>query len=83
MHHRPNAMAIADSPRRFCPCGAVTEHPSGLCRKCHARMTWRRHKARPRRRTVRRRSGRPARDRARLVAYAASMSGPTGTEADL
>ena len=81
MHHSLIIMAMAGDRRRFCPCGAVTEHPSGLCRKCHARMTWRRHNTRPRRRTTRRRSGRQARDRARVLA--ASMFHPTGKEADL
>jgi hypothetical protein len=83
MHHLLIAMAMAADRRRFCPCGAVTEHPSGLCRKCHARMTWRRRNTRPRRRTTRRRSGRQARDQARVLAFAASMFHPTGKEADL
>jgi hypothetical protein len=83
MHHPLITMAMADDRRRFCPCGAVTEHPSGLCRKCHARMTWRRHNTRPCRHTVRRRSGRQARDRARVLAFAASMFRPTEKEADL
>lgn len=83
MNHPLIVMTMADDRRRFCPCGAVTEHPSGLCRKCHARMAWRRHNTRPRRRTVRRRSGRLARDRARVLAMAASRFRPIGKEADL
>lgn len=76
-------IALAEDRRRFCPCGAVTEHPYGMCRKCHARMTWRRHKTQSRRHTVGRRSSRLARDRARALAFAASRFRPTGTEADL
>jgi hypothetical protein len=83
MHHSLIIMAMASDRHRFCLCGALTEHPSGLCRKCHARMTWRRHNTRPRRRTIRRRSGRQARDRARVLAFAASMFNPTRKEADL
>jgi hypothetical protein len=79
MHYPLIIMAMASDRRRFCPCGAVTEHPSGLCRKCHARMTWRRHNTRPRRRTGHRRSGRQA----RVLALAASMFHPTEKEADL
>jgi hypothetical protein len=74
MQHPLIVTAVATTDRRrSCPCGAVTEHPGGLCRKCHARMAWRRHNTRLRRRTVRRRSGRRARDRARVLALAASM----------
>ena len=76
-------IALAEDRRRFCPCGAVTEQPYGMCRKCHARMTWRRHKTGPRRRTGRRRSGRLARDRARAFAFTVSMFRQTGEEADL
>jgi hypothetical protein len=34
--------ALADDRHRQCPCGAVAERPDRLCRKCHARMSWRR-----------------------------------------
>ena len=76
-------IALAEDRRRFCACGAATEPPYGMCRKCHARTTWRRHNTRPRRHTVRRRSGRLARDRARALALTASMFRKVGKEADL
>ncbi len=77
------AIAVAEDRRQFCPCGATTEHPPGLCRKCRARMTWRRRNAQPRRRTARRRLGRRARDRARALASSASTFRATEEEADL
>lgn len=65
---------LAEQRRWSCPCGAAPEHPHGLCRKCHARMTWRRRTAETARRAARRRRrGRQARERARLVTLAASM----------
>jgi CDGSH-type Zn-finger protein len=81
--HYSITIALAEDGHRFCRCGAASEHPYGMCRKCHARMTWRRHKTRPRRRTVRRRSGRLARDRARILTFAKSSFRTTGKEADL
>lgn len=76
-------IALAEDRRRFCPCGAATEHPYSMCRKCHSRMTWRRHKTQSRRRAVRRRSGRLARDRARALTLAASTFRNAGKEVDL
>jgi hypothetical protein len=76
------AIAHAEDQCRFCPCGASPESARGLCRKCCARMTWRRHNARPRRRFARRRFGRRARDRARILSDT-TMFDPTGTEARL
>ena len=70
----PNLIAaLAEDRRKSCPCGAVTGQPCGLCRKCLARMVWRRRTSRPARRAVRRRADRPARDRAWVFAVAASM----------
>jgi len=74
---------LVEDRRRSCPCGATPEHAHGLCRKCHARMTWRRRTAEVTRRVARRRRrGRQARERARLAALAASMV-RTGRGADL
>ena len=83
MNHPLITIVIAEHQRRSCPCGAAAEHAYGLCRKCHARMEWRRRNARPRRRNARRRSGRRARDRARVLASTASMFRATGNEVDL
>jgi hypothetical protein len=46
--------ALADERHRQCPCGAVAERPDRLCRKCHARMLWRRKTTRTSRRAARR-----------------------------
>lgn len=74
MHSSLIFLLAEDWHRRSCPCGAISEHPYGLCRKCHARMTWRRRTAETTRRAARRRRrGRQVRERARLVALAASM----------
>ena len=51
--------ALADERRRQCPCGAVAERPDRLCRKCHARMTWRRKTTRTSRRAARRLAAHP------------------------
>jgi hypothetical protein len=32
--------------RLQCPCGARAENAYGICRKCRARLTWNRRKAR-------------------------------------
>lgn len=77
------AIALAEDRRRFCPCGASAESARGLCRKCRARTAWRRHNTRPRRRFARRRFGRRARDRARILSDATTMFDPAGTEARL
>ena len=70
----PNLIAaLAEDRCKVCPCGAVTGQPCGLCRRCLARMGWRRCTSHPSRHTVRRRSDRPARDRAWIYAVAASM----------
>ena len=65
--------ALAEDRRKSCPCGAVTGQPCGLCRKCLARVDWRRCGSRPSRRAVRRRTGRQARGSAWIFAVAASL----------
>lgn len=80
----PSTIALpADNQRRSCPCGAVPEHPYGLCRKCYAGMVWRRHKSGSARRTSRRRRGRQSRERARILALASSVVHANGRGADL
>jgi hypothetical protein len=61
---------LAEDRRRQCPCGAVAEQPYGLCRKCHARMIWRRKTTRATRRAARRQA---AGHGARLLACAMSL----------
>lgn len=74
MHPTLVPLLTEDRHRQSCPCGAVPEHPYGLCRKCQARMTWRRRTAdAPRRAARRQRRGRSAREHARMLALAASM----------
>jgi hypothetical protein len=46
--------ALADDRHRQCPCGAAAERSDRLCRKCHARMLWRRKTTRTSRRAARR-----------------------------
>ena len=53
--------ALADDRRRQCPCGAVTEQPHHLCRKCRARIVWRRKITPTSRRAARRLAKRQAR----------------------
>jgi hypothetical protein len=75
MHTTLVPLLTGDRHRQNCPCGAVPEHPYGLCRKCHARMTWRRRTTDNVRRAARRqRRGRSTRGRARMLAFAASMT---------
>jgi hypothetical protein len=63
----------ADDRRRRCPCGAVAERPDRLCRKCHARMAWRRRTTRTSRRTARRLAARQAHEGTRLFATAMTL----------
>jgi hypothetical protein len=60
----------AEGRRRQCPCGAVTEHSYHLCRKCRARIVWRRKTTRTNRRMARRLAARQARAGARTFAIA-------------
>ena len=61
---------LAEDRHRHCPCGAVAEQPYGLCRKCHARMVWRRKTTRTSRRAARRQA---VRHGARLLTGAMSL----------
>jgi hypothetical protein len=65
-----------------CSCGAIAEQQHGLCRKCYAGMTWRRHTSGSARKTSRRRRGRLSRERARILSVAATMTGSNGSGAD-
>ena len=65
--------AIAEYRYRQCPCGAATDQPYGLCRKCYARMVWRRHHSRASHRAARRLAARQARDGARLLTATKSL----------
>jgi hypothetical protein len=51
MHPQIIALLAEDKRRQF-PCGAVAEHAHGLCRKCQARIAWRRRAGRSRRRAA-------------------------------
>lgn len=57
-----------------CPCGVVAERPYGMCRKCYSGMTWRKRTAGSAGKPSRRRRGRLSRDRARLIAAAATSN---------
>jgi hypothetical protein len=60
--------ALARERDRRCPCGAVTERRRTFCRKCPARMAWRRRYDATSRRAARRIARRQARNGARLLA---------------
>jgi hypothetical protein len=71
MHPHPYLLAaLADDRRRQCPCGAAAERTNGLCRKCQARVQWRRKTTRTPRRVARRLVSRQARSGARTLAQA-------------
>ena len=42
MHNLALIVILAEQRRRQCPCGAVADRHSGLCRKCQDRNAWRR-----------------------------------------
>ncbi len=50
MSHPILIAALVEDRRRWCPCGAVTQPPYGLCRDCQAVAVWRRETERARRR---------------------------------
>ena len=54
MDHPRLIAALAEVQRHQCPCGAAAEPSGRLCRKCHARMAWRRRTTRTSRRAARR-----------------------------
>ena len=71
MHPHPYLLAaLADNRRHQCPCGAAAERPNGLCRKCQARVQWRRKTTKTPRRVARRLVARQARTGARTLAQA-------------
>ena len=65
--------ALADDWHRQCPCGAVAERPDRLCRKCHARMLWRRKTTRTSRRAARRLAALQAHEGTRIFASAMAL----------
>ena len=68
--------ALVAARRHTCPCGAHNDDPYGLCRKCLARITWRRHHRH--RSRYRRRSARLARQAIRLLSLALLPQPHTG-----
>jgi hypothetical protein len=76
----PNiAIALINSRRDTCPCGAHADEPYGYCRKCLARIAWRRHHRRTPRR---RRAGTLVRRVARIFNPSASTGRPNTRPAD-
>ena len=73
MTHPDLIAALADERRRQCPCGAVAERPDRLCRKCQARMAWRRKTTRTSRRAARRLAARQAHEGTRIFASAMAL----------
>ena len=69
----PNLIAaLAEDRRKCCLCGAFTDQPDGLCRRCLARMGWRRCASRSSPSSVHRSVGRQARGPAWIFAVAMS-----------
>lgn len=81
MHPEIIAM-IATERHRRCPCGAVAERPGTLCRKCQARMAWRRRYDATSRRAARRIVRRQARNSARLLAGALALLSTSDKEVE-
>jgi hypothetical protein len=73
MDHPKLIAVLADDQHRHCPCGAVGEQPQRLCRKCHARMAWRRKTTRTSRRAARRLAAHQAREGTRILASAMAL----------
>lgn len=72
MNHPMLIAALATDGRRQCICGAVTQSPGHLCRRCRADTTWRRESARMScRRDQGWARGRTARDR--ILTWMASL----------
>lgn len=74
--------ALADERHRQCPCGAVAERPDRLCRKCHARMLWRRKTTRTSRRAARREAALQAHEGTRIFASAMALLQFIGREVE-
>ena len=68
MTHPDLIAALAGDRRRACPCGAAADRPDRLCRKCQARMSWRRKTTRMNRRAARRLAARQAHEGTRIFA---------------
>ena len=68
MTHPDLTAALADDRRRQCPCGAAAERRDRLCRKCQARMSWRRRTTRTNRRAARRLAAHQAHEGTRIFA---------------
>jgi hypothetical protein len=73
MHNLALIAALAEQRGRQCPCGAVADPLTGLCRKCQARKAWRRKTTTTRRKTTRRRLARRVRDVAQFLADALTL----------
>jgi hypothetical protein len=73
MQHPELIAALAEVRHRQCPCGAASEQHDRLCRKCHARMAWRRKTTRTNRRAARRLTARQAHEGTRILASAMAL----------
>jgi hypothetical protein len=73
MNQPPLIAALAEDRHRQCPCGAAAERRDRLCRKCHARMLWRRKTTRTSRRAARRLAAYQAHEGTRIFASAMAL----------
>jgi hypothetical protein len=70
----PNLIAaLVDDRRNSCPCGAVNDHSHQPCRKCLARINWRRQLSQRPRSVARHRASPPARAWPRTLGAIASI----------
>jgi hypothetical protein len=73
MDHPKLIAALVDDQGRHCPCGAIAEQPQRLCRKCHARLAWRRKSTRTSRSAARRLAAHQAYEGTRIFASAMAL----------
>ena len=73
MPHPEFIAALAEVRRHQCPCGAASGQHDRLCRKCQARMAWRRRTTRTNRRASRRLAARQAHEGTRILASAIAL----------
>jgi hypothetical protein len=75
--HPDFVIVLNAQKHRTCPCGAMAESTHGLCRKCQARIAWRRKAMQKNRRGARRLAARHARTFVRLLADTMNRSSTT------
>jgi hypothetical protein len=70
--------ALGEDRHRQCPCGAIAERHERLCRKCRARMAWRRKTTRASRRAARHLVARQVGEGTQILASVMALFGAIG-----